>query len=71
MVDYNLRMKKYYLASYVIATINEGAVNKSQKCLKPTVAFPTILSQLTMTHCFLHLGQNFLNFNPFVFMRGL
>ena len=70
MVDYNLRTKKY-LASYVITTMNEDVINKLQKCLKTIIVFCTILRQLTMICCFSYLGENFLKFNPFVFLCGV
>ena len=52
MVNQNLGAKKY-LACNVTVIINEGSVNKLQKCLKPSIiAFATIPRQLTMICCF-------------------
>ena len=42
----NLRVKK--IASYVIATIIEGSVNKLQKFVTPTITFVTIPGQITL-----------------------
>ena len=46
-------------------------MNKFEKCLKPTIIFATIPTQI-MTFCtLLHVGQNALKINSFVFMHDL
>ena len=40
------------MASYVIATIIEGSVNKLQKCLTPSITFATIPGQNGVALCF-------------------
>ena len=67
MVNYNLIRRKKYLANYVTATLNEGSVNKLQKCLKPTVIFATIPRQLTTISCFSASGTKLFKIQPICF----
>ena len=55
MINENLIRTKM-IFSCVTATLNEGSVNKLQKCLKPTVTFATIPSQLTTIRCYFASG---------------
>ena len=67
-----LYKRKKYLASCVIATIDEGCVKKVQKRFKTsTISFILYLARLQCFIVFSHLGQNFLKINSCIFVLGL
>ena len=63
-----IRAKK---ASYVIAAIIEGSVNRFQKYLKPIITFVTLPGQTLVLRFFWRLRQIFIKINSFVFLRSL
>ena len=75
MISYYLKKTKEILASYVARLLTSVL----QTSFRSASNLPLLSPQYLANHfwldwkirCFLHLGQNFLKINPFVFLHGL